>query len=101
MEKFKYCLIIIALFLFLTSTMAWAGSANNSTKLVKPGAKISINPQPEPPGKSSNKYTHTIVPTTQASFSNPETQKASGGDNGVGEKSKKPLAGRTSSPGAK
>lgn len=75
MKQLKNTLIICTVALFLTSSLAWAGQTKVLKKPVLPDLKVGFNPQPEPPGKA------VIKP----SLSNPLMQKATGGDNGVGE----------------
>jgi len=72
MKRFKSSILIVTLVMFLTSSMSWAADTRTKTsvKMVKPVSKITINPQPEPPGKASGKF---VTPGSDVAF-NPQPE---------------------------
>ena len=75
MKKRLSNIIVFTLIICLSSTAAWAGKAKTSVKITNPVAKVSINPQPEPPGSESAKF---VTPVVKKGF-NPQPEPPAAG----------------------
>jgi len=70
MKKFKCGMVFLVLVGISIHNMALANTKITSHAFTKPGSRISINPQPEPPGKASNTF---IAPWMKRGF-NPQPE---------------------------